>query len=892
MKTSKSFISLAVVFFIFILPYITLASTTGRIAGTVIDANSGEPLGGANIIIQSQVVKGKEMSLSNPMGASADVEGDYFIINVRPGTYIVECSYIGYQSVVKSEVVVFVDRTTALGFELNEQLMEGETITVVADQPMVRKDLTSSSAKISGEILQDLPVETFQEVLALQPGITTGRGGDLHIRGGRSSEIRYYVDGLAVSNPFNNSLAVPVENNAIQEVEVISGTFNAEYGQAQSGIVNIVTREGTEVFSGTVSGYIGDYFSSHNDIFWNIDDVDPFANKFLEANLSGPLLFKNLKFFVSGRFTELESPLYGLRTYMPIDSSSFAALDPEEWYVESTGDSQYVPMNNSQSLSGNIKLTYDIVAGVKLAYSFTANSRNSHVFNKNFKLNPDALPTNYNDSYNHLVTFTHALSPGTFYNLKFSMYDTDYKRYTLEDPFDEGYIAVYNRGRQPQFLFATGGIDGGHTYQKSTTVAALGDLNMMVGKYNFVKIGLEYRTYELYHRNFVVDVNPNIYGNYDRVIPPLTSVEHNEYTNKPLEIAAYIQDKIEINDLIVNVGLRFDYFDANTVIPTDFRDPANKLFPRSESEAYKKVDPKTQISPRLGLAFPITERGVVHAAYGQFFQIPEFNRLYENPEFEVLDQSFIGNADLEAQRTDSYEIGLQQELASFLAIDVTGYYRNIRNLLGSTLYQTYRTDIVYGRYVNNSHGAVKGFSIAARVRVPEYGLTADINYTYQDAKGIASDPRQEFNDLTGNNEAATVLNPLNWDLRNTFNFAINYARQSWGASVIGRMNSGYPFTPGGYTELRNQGRYQGDLALDLNVYKRFNIGGLNLELFTRIINVLDNQSIELLPQIRPEDEAVHAANGFAAYNTRYDYTLNPANQPTPREIRLGLRLFY
>ena len=87
------------------------------------------------------------------------------------------------------------------------------------------------------------------------------------------NEIKYYVDGIAISNPFNNALAVPVENNAIQELEVISGTFNAEYGQAQSGIVNIVTKEGTDKFTGSLSAYFGDFYSKHTDIFWNIDDA-------------------------------------------------------------------------------------------------------------------------------------------------------------------------------------------------------------------------------------------------------------------------------------------------------------------------------------------------------------------------------------------------------------------------------------------------------------------------------------------------------------------------------------------------------------------------------------------------------------------------------------------
>lgn len=867
-------------------------STTGRISGKVIDSSTGEPLIGANVMIKAIIKNGKEIPLSSMMGTATDYEGEYYIINVKPGTYVVECSYIGYKKTSQKGIAVFVDQTTTVNFTLEEELISGEEVVVIAKQPIVRRDLTSSSAKISGENMKNLPVESIQDVLALQAGVTTGANGGLHIRGGRSSEVGYYVDGLAVSNPFNNSLAVPVENNAIQEVEVISGTFNAEYGQAQSGIVNIVTKEGSEAISGSASAYFGDFVSSNDNIFLNIDDVNPTAQKFFEADISGPLLSKKLTFFLSGRITDLEGHLFGKHYYNPIDSSDFGALNPEDWYVESTGDSQFVAMNTRQNFSGTAKLAYQITPGIKLAYSFIANSQEYKNYSHVNRYNPFGLPTRFNKSFNHLVSLTHSLSSSVFYTLKFTMFETDYKSYVHEDPYNIIYIADYARNRRPSNIFSTGGINSGHSYQKSITYAAKAEISMMLGKYNFVKMGAEYRRHELDSKFFAVDVDPNVYGSYDRVIPPLTSTNHNQYFKEPTEISAYIQDKIEIEDLTVNVGVRFDYFDANSSIPTDFRDPANKLFPRSESEAFSKVSAKTQISPRLGLAFPITAKGVVHAAYGQFFQIPTLNRLYENPEFEVHNESFIGNADLEAQRTDMYEIGLQQELTDFLAVDVTAYYRNIRNLLGSKLYNTYRTDIVYGRYVNNSHGAVKGFSIAAKVRVPESGLVGDFNYTYQNAKGIASDPKQEFNDLTGLNEATSILIPLNWDLRHTFNISVSYAKESWGASIIGKFNSGYPFTPGGFVELRNQGRYNGEFNTDLNAYKRFKLGDFRLELFARIINLFDFYRVERLPQIRPEDEAIHTGNGFNAYNSLYEFNLNPLNQPVPREVRVGIRMFY
>lgn len=862
-------------------------------AGKVV-SSSGEVVAGANIILKAKIINDREMSLdSSPMGAATDLSGEYFILNISPGSYVVECSMLGYQTVIKRPVKVSVDRTTSLDFTLSEEVLEGETVVVTADRPMVVKDLTSTTAKVAGETIEDLPVETFEEVLSLQTGITTGIAGGIHIRGGRSSEIKYYVDGIAVSNPFNNSLAVPVENNSIQELEVISGTFNAEYGQAQSGIVNIVTKEGTDQFTGNISVYTGDFLSNRTDVFWNIDDINPLSQKYLEGSVSGPLIGSKLKFFISGRLTDHENWLYGRRVFLPIDSSSFASTNPDKWYIERSGDSEYVSMNPSKSLSGQMKLSYQFTPAFKMSYSLMTNYGDYKYYSGFYRLNPDSRRTHYTAAYNHMINIAQTVTPRMFYTVKLALYENDYESYAKKDPYNPAYRAIFGRNRQPDGMFSTGGIDPGHTYKNSTTYALRADFNWQVNKSNLIKIGTEYRTHVLDYESFAINVDPLAYNDWERRIPPISSTNHNRYQKKPLEFAAYIQDKIEISDLIVNLGLRFDYFDPKSNIPADFRDPANKLYPVPLEEAYREVDPKTQLSPRLGLAFPITETGVIHAAYGQFFQIPEFERLYENPEYEVSGYygSYIGNADLEAQRTDMYELGLQQQLAWFLAVDVTGYYRNIRNLMGSELYETYRSDLLYGRYANSTHGSVRGVAISTRIRLPEFGLTGDVNYTYQTAKGIASDPKQEFYDARGRNEAAIKLKPLDWDLRHTFNAFLNYAAENYGGSIILKMNSGYPFSPEGFTELRNAGRFKGDLFADVSLYKRFKVyENTRLEFFVKVINVFDRYRIDLLPTIFPIDNQAHQDNGLDRFNTLYEYNLDPAIQPTPREIRIGTKI--
>ena len=147
---------------------------------------------------------------------------------------------IGYQSLVINDVRVKVDLTTTINGALAESVVGLEEVVVQAERAMIQTDVTYSQANISSEEVDLLPVEEFQDVIALQAGVVV-TGGDIHVRGGRGGEISYMVDGITVTDPYNAGVAIEIENNAIQELQFISGTFNAEYGQAMSGIVNIVT---------------------------------------------------------------------------------------------------------------------------------------------------------------------------------------------------------------------------------------------------------------------------------------------------------------------------------------------------------------------------------------------------------------------------------------------------------------------------------------------------------------------------------------------------------------------------------------------------------------------------------------------------------------------------
>lgn len=879
---------------------------SGKIEGRVVDQD-GEPLIGVNVVVQGTT-----------RGASTDLDGNYFILNVRPGTYNVVATYLGFDTVTITDVSVSTDRTTTVNFEMFESSLELGEIVVSAQANMITRDRTSASAKVSGDDLVLLPVDNFQQAVSLQAGVTRGQGGTIHIRGGRASEVKYYVDGIAVSNPFNFGLSVPVENTAVQEVEVISGSFNAEFGQANSGIINIVTKEGGDTFEGTFISSVGGYFSTRDNIYYEIGEANPIGIRSFEGSFSGPTFLPSLRFFVNARYTEDEGHLFGRRVFTPADSSNFSSANPNSWNIVARGDSSIVPMNDRISNTVLGKLSWDVTRDFKISYSFTRGSTKARFYRHGQRLNPglslrerdqsktsrfyrlslaNSQPVQRSENYNHLITLNHVLSNRLFYNLRLTANITNFSQYVYEDPLDPRYRNIFGRGNQPEFMFNTGGVDNYYLDRNSVTYAVRFDITRQTGQHHLIKAGVEYRHNELNYEDFRIQVNPFTFGDFQPRIQFNDARLYRAYNRKPLEVSAYIQDKIEIRDLIINVGLRFDYFDPRAQVPTDLRDPDNSLTNRSQEEAFRDADPKWQFSPRLGFAFPITANGVIYASYGQFFQIPEFQRLYENPRFAVRGGTFntiLGNADLEAQRSVLYEIGLQQQLTSFLAMDLTVYHRDIRFLLGTELFEAYSGGDSYGVYRNVDFGSVRGVTAAFSLFEPNTGLSASINYTYQSVRGNGSDPQQAFFDAQNNTEATSVLIPLDWDLRHNVTGSVALRLQHWNIGIVGEYRTGYPFTPtdivgSRITERRNSARYNPELYFDLRMSRIFRVGQTDVQVFLIGENLLDFYRTDRYPNLRRDEIEASRQSGIEQVNTREEFVRNPLVQPTPRIVRAGFQ---
>jgi outer membrane receptor for Fe3+-dicitrate len=362
----------------------------------------------------------------------------------------------------------------------------------------------------------------------------------------------------------------------------------------------------------------------------------------------------------------------------------------------------------------------------------------------------------------------------------------------------------------------------------------------------------------------------------------------------PVEAAAYVQDKMEFSDLVINVGLRVDYFDPKDSVAVDINDP---LGPRRVTES------KLRVSPRLGLAHPITDRSNLHFSYGHFYQVPEYNKIvFNHNRFVDIFRPTLGNASLEPQKTVAFEVGWDQQITDFLALSVTGFYKDIENLVATDLYSFARPSAVT-YFVNQDFANSRGVEINFRTRRYHH-FASYFSYTISRVEGNSSNPLDTRADLLARPPRVPVkkLVVLDWDRPNVFNFNLDFrynrgegpsfggARllQNFGINLTGRFSSGQPYTP---TDSRGQRLGDENVArmpsiwqMDLRVDRLFNLAGREFGVFTEVTNLANRRNVvEVFTDTGLPNETTDP--GYTPQGKR-----DPYNIGAQRNIRLGFEL--
>lgn len=947
----RKYLLLSLIFSLTFLTIQIFAGSTGKVAGTVKDKETGEPLPFANVFIDG-----------TSMGAASDIDGNFTILNVPPGIYSITASVVGYQKVTITDTRVNVDFTTRLEFELSSGSVTMEAVVVqgVRD-PLIRQDLTNPTVAINAETIMELPVDQISDVIKLQAGVTVGDDGNIHMRGGFGNETAYTLNGVSLNDPYNNRKSVGLATNAVQEVSVSSGTFSAEYGNALSGLVNYVTKEGGNDFSFSLRGYAGDYVTSRNDLYANIDDINPLNRGRLEATVGGPLIFKPLKFFVSGIYENYDGLYYGERLYNTTDSylsrESFDsgtddngnpnderygnASDPY-WFnpygseTDSlpTGDGEYVPMNSSTSLNLQGNLIFNISTLMKLRYEAVYNKGDWQNYSFAWKFNPDGRGTYYQDGLVQTLDFTHTVSQNVFYTLKGSYGYNQVQYYLYEDVNDPRYLpSLYELG-----ISNTGFVAGGtHRYRsdrKTTTMTLKGDLVAQLGDHE-LKFGFEGRGHNLKYESYNVEIlnaDESKISNADLLYPsqgllrrkPTQSMAlYTDYDKKPVDAALYVVDKMELaKSFILNVGLRYEYFDPksqyNSNLSQELEDSLSGVMDANLVDAKAKH----YLSPRLSISYPITAESVIRFSYGHFYQNGSLSSLYNNPNFFVTNVGStptFGNPNVEMQRSIQYELGLQQQIAPNLKMEVTGYYKDVRDYI---YFQTVFTNTgrQYSVLTNLAYSNVRGISFRLeRRRSPEDIFYATMDYTYQIAEGNRTQPSNEifFSEASGK-QSETYLVPMSFNRSHVVNITFGlYQHDNWTLGLIYNLQSGKSYTPAYPSQIvpitftQNSDSQLMQNNLDFKFEKFFKTGNFDWSLFLWVANVLDFQnelsvysstgralsSVEettdansfnsIRNRINNEDPGLFGMNEIDGY-----YSVRPERVSRPREIRLGFSLLF
>lgn len=765
----KTKITLSILAGLLVLFYFSVmfAGETGKIAGSVIDKQTGEPLAGANVIVTAVWLGDREIAMDRPTGAATDLEGQYFILNIRPGNYSVKTSYMGYNQEKRTKVQVKIDRTTRVDFQMTPQAIAGEEVVVTAFRPeKVEKDLTATKMTYDiTEVMSIAGVEDISDILELQADVV-----DDHFRGGRVGESMYLVGGAAIVNPLNNERAFRPIVTGLEQVEVYTSGFSAEYGNAQSGVVNMVTKEGKNSWNSRIEfastlpyykSWEGSVYSPANLDFYNLLADN---EEWLKEN---PLL-PGLPLWDRG---------YGVTKYLPQrivwppnplnqqDSLKMANLGRLMW-LQATRDVG-LEYDNTMDYRFDFTTGGPIAKDAQLFLAMRQNLTNPIVptpipdlerqmmgnityqpsINDKFKFTfmYDYVFENYLDSnwerwlfdrtlsvtkrtqnsYQYGMEWKHVFSPASFSDLNFKILDV--QEQDRIDLLESGqYLDDYGNNRNwvdytGPSNHRVGRVNDDRGDQETKTYFLSGSLTSQINKYNLLKSGLQLYYYDL---NVDYEYNASNAQNIQNLI----------FHSNPYEGALYFQDKMEFEGLIANVGLRFDFYDLNTKYFLD------KFYPLRNPKLVKDTGLYTRLQPRIGVSFPVSEFSVFHLNYGTFTQRPNFNQLFYN---EINDDGGIvtlytlGNPQLKPENTKAYDVGIVQSIAGGFQLDVSAYYKDVKNLVESAFYKTEGGES-YRTYINRDYADIKGFHV--NLERTTGALRGYIRYNYEAAKGKNSNP--------------------------------------------------------------------------------------------------------------------------------------------------------
>ncbi len=823
---------------ILVLASMTFAQGAGRISGVVRDAEDGKPLAFANIVV-----------VGTGLGSFSKPSGVFAIDGVPAGTYTLKVMMMGYAQQTRENVVIQADMATEVEFDLSVTVViTTDVVEVTAERKMVDVEQTQTTRAVDTKEIQTRAINTVEEAIAVQAGVVLEQG-QIHIRGGRSGEVKWLVDGMQVSDPFVGAGVMNVSFASLSEFEVLSGGFDAEFGNVQSGVINLKTREGGTKYSGVVK-YMTDDYGAPDKTYFNEDD--------LMVGFGGPIRGTNMRFYVSG---ELNFSDTYLKTLEPRQQKKILGIKFRE--------------RQRNNYSGQAKVIYLFSPTRKLSFELLASGGKFDAYNHamsrvgywsetlehwwfepldstySLYIGPAHTPDVNNRHNQYKFVWNHTLSPSAFYTARIGTYRTLHTEQVLgKDPYQ--YVTpplIQRTDPENRYFMVTG--DHPHWQRYETRMStAKADMTIQKGVTHQVKFGGELNHYRL-------EMTDITFPSIDNPLGVFTDI----YKFHCWGMSAFLQDRIKFEGMNVRVGLRLDLFDPGRdaveaynrfLVQTLGRQESDNFFARTE----------WQVSPRLGVSYPISERDALYFNYGRFYQIPRLEVL-----FQFLGQTEtgllpFGNPLMDAETTISYEIGIQHQFTGSLVGDIAMFYKDIFGLTGTQagdLIDDSQFQQIYGPtatpvvYVNLDYGSVRGVEFKLTKRF-SHRFSGGFTYTFSKATGSSSNELQGANVVGGGLDRAPITElPLDWDRNHVFSANLYISEPGlWGANIDWNYSTGRPYTPifprerEVRAELINTERLPARSTVNVKADKRFKIAGQEISLFLEGRNILDRKNISVL----------------------------------------------
>ncbi len=886
----------------------------GSIIGVVTD-NANSVMPGVNIMIKGTYY-----------GASTNLEGEYRLDGIPNGSYDIQVSMIGYKVILKTGVIIQPKETVIIDFKMEETVLSfGEDIVVLGKKPLFDVDETSSISRVRKEDIEAKVVSSVEDILSEQIGVTT-QDNEIHIRGGRIDESIFIVDGFSVKDPLSGySGNLFVNADAIEELEIITGGYNAEYGQAMSGVVNIKLKDGREGYSGSLK-YSSDRLFPNQ---FNSDKV--------EFNLGGPFL-KHFSFFLNGygKMYDGNLPvadkLYPHRFWSPILLSDVSA------------DNLMSKLSGRENNDWHMlyKLTWELTSQKKLSVSYDASMNINQGYFMPRAFSSTYFPYRYVnilDNYNTItrdtrlfnMNWTHTISNRSFYELTVGNFTTmehsavqnlhwnNYQQrldlepinYNVDNTNLDGNIEItygdefYDTGFAPEW------------YDISSDNMRLDfDWTIHTQSGHKIKTGVEHTSTKIQ----VLDIDEPWSGSSG------FGANYDNYNANTFFGAFYIQDRIIFEGMTLNLGLRSDYWAPGKYIESAIADTTNIIITDQARDLFKEetfdfswfresYKMKARLSPRFGISHPITDNDVLYFYYGHFSQLPTFQYVYAklNSKAQSTYQIF-GNPNLNPKTTVQYELGVKHRFSEDQVLELKAYWKDMFDYETS---QTIRPSnpkyahLSFNMYFNADYARARGVEAILKSRLFS-NWYVDFNFNYSIVTGKSSSPNDNLLVQAGQlSEKPLGENYMSWDRPMHFFTNLSYSNQknNWGISSRIEYESGRRYT----RSIQDTIIYIGDRKfydgpreddspyayfskvsnknINIKIFKTFPLSKGKLKTYIEITNLFDN---EIPRRINPYTGLGYGPGEIYGYRMANspNPNLDPSRNNKPRSMEFGVQLIF